>query len=133
MLHLAGCWPGAKSLLNVKSCVSSTGPDHNKNRETANLDHCHQTGPVSAGQKLFVRLPNVAHNLPVGSRLTLFGNLRSLGGYTLGSTNVCLLPYTYTGTIQEIPEISHPRSGIPVQGPAIRFAHSTHGVHCDTK
>ena len=44
-----------------------------------------------------------------------------------------LLPYTYTGTIQEIPEISHPRSGIPVQGPAIRFAHSTHGVHCDTK
>ena len=44
-----------------------------------------------------------------------------------------LLPYTYTGTIQEIPEISHPRSGIPVQGPAIRFAHSTHGGHCDTK
>ena len=43
------------------------------------------------------------------------------------------LPYTYTGTIKEIPEISHPRSGIPVQGPAIRFAHSTHGVHCDTK
>ena len=39
----------------------------------------------------------------------------------------------YTGTIQEIPEISHPRSGIPVQGSAIRFAHSTHGVHCDTK
>ena len=44
-----------------------------------------------------------------------------------------LLPYTYTGTIQEIPEISHPRSGIPDQGPAIRFVHSTHGVHCDTK
>ena len=44
-----------------------------------------------------------------------------------------LLPYTYTGTVQEIPEISHPTSGIPVQGPAIRFAHSTHGVHCDTK
>ena len=44
-----------------------------------------------------------------------------------------LLPYTYSGTTQEIPEISHPRSGIPGQGPAIRFAHSTHGVHCDTK
>ena len=39
-----------------------------------------------------------------------------------------LLPYTYTGTIQEIPEIPHPRSGIPVQGPAIQFVHSTHGV-----
>ena len=32
-----------------------------------------------------------------------------------------------------MPEILHPRSGIPVQGPAIRFVHSTHGVHCDTK
>ena len=38
-----------------------------------------------------------------------------------------LFPYTYTGTIQEIPEISDPRSGIPVQGPAIRFVNSTHG------
>ena len=44
-----------------------------------------------------------------------------------------LLPYTYTGTIQEITEISYPRSDIPVQGPAIRFVHSTHGVQCDTK
>ena len=42
-------------------------------------------------------------------------------------------PYTYTRTIQEMPEISHPRSGIPVQGPAIRFVHSTSRVHRDTK
>ena len=32
-----------------------------------------------------------------------------------------------------MPEISHPRSGIPVQGPAIRFVHSAFGVHLDTK
>ena len=32
-----------------------------------------------------------------------------------------------------MPEILHPRSGIPVQGPAIRFVHSTLGVHRDTK
>ena len=44
-----------------------------------------------------------------------------------------LRPYTYTRTIQEMPEISHPRSGIPVQGPAIRFVRSTFGVHRDTK
>ena len=44
-----------------------------------------------------------------------------------------LLPYTYTRTIQDMPEISHPRSGIPVQGPAIRFVHSTLGVHRDPK
>ena len=40
---------------------------------------------------MFVRIPNVpnvAHNLPVGSRLALFGNLGSLGGWTLGSTIV---------------------------------------------
>ena len=182
---------------------------------------------------MFVRLPNVAHNLPLGSRLIRFRNLGSLGGWTLGSTNVegglhspflvkpnltrspkiiscyvhshrnlywfggitsaygqrCsrassnlwasstdlfgsktrqlletysrseqtkpfgdhqdfpptrgvgylnrfqghLLPYTYTRTIQEMPEISHPRSGIPVQGPAFRFVHSTLGVHRDPK
>ena len=44
-----------------------------------------------------------------------------------------LRPYTYTRTIQEMPEISHPRSGIPIQGPAIQFVHSTFGVHSDTK
>ena len=44
-----------------------------------------------------------------------------------------LLPYTYTGTIQEIPEISHPRSGMPVQCPAIRVVHSTLRVHHDPK
>ena len=43
------------------------------------------------------------------------------------------LPYTYTRTIQEMPEISHLQSGIPVQGPAIRFVHSTFGVHRYTK
>ena len=44
-----------------------------------------------------------------------------------------LLPYTYTRTIQEMPEIYHPRSGIPVQGPAFQFVHSTLGVHRDPK
>ena len=42
----------------------------------------------------------------------------------------CLLPHTYTGRVQEISEISHPRSDIPVQGTAFQFVHSTHGVHC---
>ena len=32
-----------------------------------------------------------------------------------------------------MPEISHPRSGIPVQGPAIQLVHSTFGVYRDTK
>ena len=52
-------------------------------------------------------------------------------GY-LNSFQGRLLPYTYTGTIQEISEILHPRSDIPVQGPAIWFVHSTHEV-CDSK
>ena len=40
---------------------------------------------------MFVRLPNVpnvAHNLPVGSRLNPFWELRKPWGWTLGSTNV---------------------------------------------
>ena len=56
-----------KSLLNVKSCVSPTGPDHSKNRETVfsrinftRPDQC----PEAGGTEMFVRLahvPNVAH------------------------------------------------------------------------
>ena len=44
-----------------------------------------------------------------------------------------LLPYTNTGTVQEISEISCPRSDIPVQGSALWFVHSTLGVYCDSK
>ena len=74
-----------KSLLNVKSCVSPTGPDHSKNREAVYLDHCHQTGPEAGGTEMTIKSGT---QLPVGSRLNPFGNLGSLGGWTLGSTNV---------------------------------------------
>ena len=45
----------------------------------------------------------------------------------------CLLPYTNTGTVQEISEISCPGSNMPIQSTALRFVHSTHGVHCNSK
>ena len=44
-----------------------------------------------------------------------------------------LLPYTNTGTVQEISEISCPRSDIPVQGSAFWSVHSTLGVYCYSK
>ena len=44
-----------------------------------------------------------------------------------------LLPYSNTGTVQEISEISCPGSDIPVQGPALWSVHSTLGVYCDSK
>ena len=44
-----------------------------------------------------------------------------------------LLPYTNTGTVQEISEISCPRSDIPIQSTALWSVHSTLGVHCDSK
>ena len=53
------------------------------------------------------------------------GNLDRLQG--------CLLPYSHTGTIQEISEISCPGTDIPIQSTAIRSVHSTLGVHCDSK
>ena len=45
----------------------------------------------------------------------------------------CLFPYTNTETVQEISEVSHPGSDIPVQGTAFWSVHSTHGVHCNSK
>ena len=44
-----------------------------------------------------------------------------------------LLPYTNTGTVQEISEVSCPGSDIPVQSTVFRSVHSTHGVHCSSK
>ena len=44
-----------------------------------------------------------------------------------------LFPYSNTGTVQEVFEISCPRSGIPVQGPAVRTVHSTLKVYCGRK
>ena len=44
-----------------------------------------------------------------------------------------LFPYSNTGTVPEVFEISCPRSDIPVQGPAVRTVHSTLGVYCGRK
>ena len=44
-----------------------------------------------------------------------------------------LLPYTDTGTIQEISKISPSGSDIPIQGTSFRSVHSTLGVHCGSK
>ena len=49
------------------------------------------------------------------------GNISRLQG--------CLLPHTHTGTIQEISQISCPRSDIPIQGSSLWSVHSSHGVH----
>ena len=45
----------------------------------------------------------------------------------------CLLPYTDTGTVQEISEISCPGADIPIQSTALWSIHSTLGVHCDNE
>ena len=44
-----------------------------------------------------------------------------------------LLPYTNTGTVQEISEISCSGSDIPIQSSAFRSVHSTLGVYCCSK
>ena len=74
-----------KNLLNVKSCVSPTGPDHSKNRETVFSDHCHQTGLVSGGRRdsnvcQTSKCHECGTHLPVGSRLTPFSGLRKPWG-----------------------------------------------------
>ena len=44
-----------------------------------------------------------------------------------------LLPYTNTGTVQEVPEISHQRSDLPVQSTSFQSVHGSNGVHCISK
>ena len=44
-----------------------------------------------------------------------------------------LLPYTNTGTVQEISEILCPGSDIPIQSSVFQSVHSTLGVHCSSK
>ena len=44
-----------------------------------------------------------------------------------------LLPHPNTITIQEIPEIFHPRPDIPIQSTTFRSVHSTLGVHFSSK
>ena len=53
------------------------------------------------------------------------GNLHRLQGR--------LLPYSNTGTVQEILEISYPRPDLPVQSTAVRSVDSAHGVHYHSK
>ena len=55
------------------------------------------------------------------------GNLHRLQG--------CLLPYSDTGTVQEIFEISYPRPNLSVQSTTVRPVHCpfAHGVHCHSQ
>ena len=51
----------------------------------------------------------------------------------VGRLQRCLLPYSNTGTIQEISQISYPGSDLPIQSTAFRSVYSTHGVHCSSQ
>ena len=107
----------------MKSCFSPTELDHSKNRWTVNCSLSPGWTSVRTQKKLKKNGDTGNHqNLPPTRGV---GYLNSFQG--------CLLPYTRTGTVQEISEISCIGSDIPVQGTAIRFVHSTHGVHCSSK
>ena len=72
------------------------------------------------------------------SAVELVQNQKSLGffdqlGVGVGYLNRfqgCQVPYTNTGTVQEISQISCTGLHKPFQSIAIWFVHSTHGVHC---
>ena len=64
---------------------------------------------------------------------TIKTSLHQRGVGCLYTFQGCLLPYTNTGTVQEISEISCPGSDIPVQSSAFRSVHSTLGVYCNNK
>ena len=98
-----------KSLLNVKSCVSPTGPDHSKNRETVFSDHCHQTGPVSGGRRdrnvcQTSQMSRMWHTSACRVQTNPVSGLRKpWGGCTLGST---MLKEGYTLPFQSRPSLT---------------------------
>ena len=44
-----------------------------------------------------------------------------------------LLPYSHTGTVQEVSQISCPRPDISIQGSPLWPIHSTHGIYCGSE
>ena len=66
-----------------------------------------------------------AGNHPKFSPTRGVGDLYRLQGH--------LFPYTNTGTIQEISEVSCRGSDVTVQSLALWSVHSTHGVHCGSQ
>ena len=83
--------------------------------------------------------PAQSQSIPQGSKIQdgnteNHQNIPPTGGVgDLNKLQGCLRPHSNTGTIQEISEISHPGSDIPIQSTAIWFVHSTHGVCCNRK
>ena len=76
--------------------------------------------------------------LPQGTKILNgdTGNHRDLPPRGVGDLNRfkgCLLPHTNTGTIQEISGISCPGQNVSVQSTAVRFVHSSNGVHCNSQ
>ena len=85
--------PWGKSPLNVKNCVSPTGLDHSKNRETVyfgSLSPDRTSVRRLEGQKRLsdCQMSQMWHTSACRVQTNPFGNLGSLGGWTLGSTNV---------------------------------------------
>ena len=98
IIDLCSMLAWGKSLLNVKICVSPTGPDHSKNRETVFSDHCHQTGPVSS------QMSRMWHTSACRVQTNPVSGLRKpWGGCTLGST---MLKEGYTLPFQSRPSLT---------------------------
>ena len=81
-----------------------------------------QTKPISQGGEIQNGNTGNHQNLPPAREV---GNLHRFQGY--------LLPYTNTGTGQEVHEISDPRQVMSVQGTAIWTVHSPHGLYGGSK
>ena len=81
-----------------------------------------QTESISQARKIQNGNTGNHQNIPPARGV---GNLSRFQG--------CLLPHTHTGTIQEISQISCPRSDIPIQGSSLWSVHSALGVHCDSQ
>ena len=128
--------------LPVRGITSAYGQKCNRTGKTQNISELFQPtipGPETGQQVATYTGPQQPEIFPQGRKIQN-GNTRNYPDFPptrgVGDLNRfqrCLLPYTNTGTIQEIPEISCPGPDIPIQGSTVRSVNSPPGIHCCSK
>ena len=125
--------------LPARGITSAYGQKCNRTGKTQNVSELFQPtipGPKTGQQVATYTGPQQPEYLPQGREIQN-GNARNYPDFPptrgVGDLNRFqrrLLPYTNTGTIQEIPEISCPGPDIPIQGATVRPVNSPPGIHC---
>ena len=135
-------WQSSQESLPVRGITSAYGQKRNRTGTQTKLPRVFQPAifsPKTQQQvEAYSRLKQ-SEPLPQGGKIQDgdTGNYQDIpptrGVGHLNRLQGCLLPYSHTGTVQEISEVSGKRADLSIQSSAFRTVHSTLRVHCDSK